>query len=238
MYRILLAAAFLVVIPTLALAAPCVPGTVANYVGLDAGGCQIGASTFFNFEGLASFAGGTPINPSQVLVAPSINALGPRLDFNLASSANANQLFGIAIGFSISGSPLTGAALSMVGAAATGNGVVTAVEDICRGGVFSSNPSNCTTSGHVTLVTAQDSFGPTGPDAQIFPITSFFDVFVDIAIDGGPSGTARLGTAGGPPGTVTSQFVAPEPASISLIGFGLVSLWALGRRRKYRNPIR
>ncbi len=232
MQRILLAAAFLVVIPSLALAAPCVPGTVTNYVGLGASGCQVGAFTFFNFEGLPSFSGGTPVSPALVQVAPSINAVGPRLDFSLTSSASANQLLGIAIGFSISGSTLNGAVLSMVGAAATGNGVVTAVEDICRGGVFTSDPSNCTTSGQVTLVTAQDSIGPTGPDAQKFPITSFFDVFVDIAIDGGPSGTARLGAAAGPPGTVTAQFATPEAASISLIGIGLLSIWAFARCRK------
>src|SRR4029079_3251123 len=179
-----------------------------------------------------SFSGGTAISPAAVQVTPSINALGPRLDFSLSSNASANQLLGIAIGFSISGSTLNGTALSMLGAAATGTGVVTAVEDICRGGVFASNPSNCATSGQVTLITAQDAIGPTGPDAQKFVIGSFFDVFVDIAVDGGPGRTARLGTAGGPPGTVTAQFATPEAASISLIGIGLLSLWAFARCRK------
>jgi hypothetical protein len=237
MQRIVLAAAFLVLIPSFALAAPCVPGTVTNYVSLGSGGCQIGVFTFFDFVGLPSFAGGVAISPSAVQVTPTINALGPRLDFFLTGSAAAGQLFGIAIGYSISGGLLNGATLSMAGSAATGDGVVTAVEDICRGGTFVSTPPFCNGSGQLTLITVQDAIGPTGPDSQKFVVSSFFDVFTDIAIDGGLSGTARLGAAGGPPGSVTNQFAAPEPASVSVLGIGLLSLWVLARYRNKRQPM-
>jgi hypothetical protein len=233
MFRLLLAAALVIILPSFVLAAPCTPNSMSNYISLGAGGCQIGSSTFFSFEGFPSFSGGTSVSPTLVLVTPTDSAIGPRLDFSLSGNAGSNTLLGIAIGYSIAGSPLSGAALTLTNAAATGNGVVTVVEDICRGGTFASDPSNCSTPAPASLVVAHDSSGPTGPDSRIFAANSFFDVFVDIAIDGGPSGTATLGTPGSPAGTVSNQFTraaVPEPESITLVGTGVLALWAMRRR--------
>jgi hypothetical protein len=233
-HKYVFAVALVVVVPSLAVAAPCLPGTVAGYTGLGAAGCQIGASTFFDFLALPSFSGGTAINPSLVLVAPSDTASGPRLDFLFTGSASANQILGIAIGYSISGSPLSDAILSLSGAAASGDGVVTVVEDICLGGLFASNPSNCSTPSPVTLVVAQDSTGPTGPDTRTLHISSFFDVFFDLTLDGGLSGTATMGTPGAGNGTATGQYTraaVPEPATVSLLACGLLALLACGHRR-------
>jgi hypothetical protein len=215
------------------MAAPCGTNSLATYITLGAGGCQIGGNTFFDFGAGPSFAGGTAISPSLIQVVPSDLASGPQLNFQFNGTASSPQLLGIAIAYSISGSALNGAFLSLTGASASDEGVVTVVEDICRGGTFATNPSNCSTPSPVTLVTAQDSTGPTGPDTRAFTVNSFFDVFVELTLDGGPSGTATMGIPGDGPGTATSQFTraaVPEPTTFSLVGCGLLALWALRQR--------
>jgi PEP-CTERM motif-containing protein len=67
----------------------------------------------------------------------------------------------------------------------------------------------------------------TTPD---FALTSFFDVFTEIAVDGGLDGSASLGTVTTEFGFVPTQ-VIPEPTSFLLLGSGLV---AVLRRRKER----
>ena len=114
----------------------------------------------------------------------------------------------------------------MAGSAATGDGVVTVIEDLCLGSTFVSNPANCLNPPAVSLVIAQDFLGPTGPDTTPLPPgTSFFDVFADITIDGGLSGSASLNN-------VTTQFVVPEPSTVLLLGSGLVALFMARARMR------
>ena len=75
MFRLLLAAALVVVLPSFVLAAPCTPNSVSNYISLGAGGCQIGSSTFFSFEGLPSFSGGTAVVPDPTRCLASQSAI-------------------------------------------------------------------------------------------------------------------------------------------------------------------
>jgi hypothetical protein len=232
MRKLLLAAVYVVSVPSLGAAAPCGTDTLLNYVGLGAGGCEIAGATFFDFGSAASFSGGTEISAADVSVVPVTLATGPRLDFLVTGSAGPSDLLGIVIGYSVAGLSFSGASLEMTGSAAAPDGVVTVVEDLCLGDVFVVDPSGC--GGDLrSLIAAHDSLGPTGPYSESFS-ASLFDVFVDIAIDGGLDGFASLGDTSGP-GTVSTAFTAatavPEPSVISLLAPGVLGLWALRRRR-------
>jgi len=59
-----------------------------------------------------------------------------------------------------------------------------------------------------------------------FQVDSFFDVFFEVSVDGGPFEPQDQGTA-------HTRFVTPEPTSMTLMGVGLLAL-GLWRRRKRR----
>jgi hypothetical protein len=222
--RLLLALVMIVGLPGIGWAVPCASDSLLAYVNLGAGGCEIGGATFFDFSAGASFFGGEAIDPTEVTVTPT--ALG--LVFSLVANAGQGDLLGVAVGYSVSGLQFQSSLLSMENAAASGDGAVLVVTDLCLEGNFVTDPSNCDAPPSLSMITAQDFLGPTGPDTEDFGPVSFFDVFTDIVIDGGFGGSASLG-APGAPGTVTNQFKAaavPEPATILLLGSGLLVLLA------------
>jgi hypothetical protein len=233
MRKLLLAAAFVVSVPSLGAAAPCGTDTLLTYVGLGASGCEVAGATFSGFSSAGSFFGATEISAADVSVVPVTLATGPRLDFLLTGTAGPGDLLGIVIGYSVTGLSFSGASLEMTGSAAGPDGVVTVVEDLCLGDVFVVDPSGCFGGDRRALIAAHDLLGPTGSDSESFS-SSFFDVFVDVTIDGGLVGFASLGDTSRP-GTVSTAFTAatavPEPGVISLLGPGLLGLWAVGRRR-------
>jgi hypothetical protein len=61
----------------------------------------------------------------------------------------------------------------------------------------------------------------------LFQISSFFDVFVDLSIDGGVTWTPPTNSS-----HVTLVESIPEPATVLLIGFGLAALGSARRLRK------
>jgi hypothetical protein len=240
--RTLLMVAFVVLAtPALSLALPCVPNSLQNYI-LLAAGCEIDGASVFGFGSGPSFAGGTAIDPSTITVVPEVLLQGIRLNFLMTASAGPGDITGTAIGYSLGGLSFTNALLSVNGSSALGDGVMTAILDLCQDDVFVSDPSNCLNPPPVTLVFAHDFlFGPTGPDQK--PVTaSSLAVFLDITVDGGLAGAAALGGAGGP-GTVINEFTAssvpqiPEPSTVVLVGSGLLAFW-VGRRyrRTQRKP--
>ena len=53
MKRALLVTLIYLLLPTSAFAASCLPGSLASYVALGGGGCNIGTALFFNFDAAA-----------------------------------------------------------------------------------------------------------------------------------------------------------------------------------------
>jgi hypothetical protein len=96
--------------------------------------------------------------------------------------------------------------------------VVTAVQDLCLEGTVDAFLL-CSGTGLPSLILYHIEGDSLTTDSNGFGPSSFFDVFVDITIDGGPAGTASLD------GTVTSQFtpeqaVIAEPATVLLNDLG------------------
>ena len=124
------------------------------------------------------------------------------------------------------------ATLALSGSDASSDGVVTAVQDLCLGGTFGADPTTCS-GALLSMTVLEDELGPIGP-SQLFLGSSFFDVFVDITIDGGTFGSAELD------GTVRNQYtsdqVIPEPTSLLLIGSGLAGLASRPFRRPRHAP--
>jgi hypothetical protein len=205
---------------------PCAPGTLQDYIDLAPGGCAIGVVTFTNFETAPGQNFATPIDPAAVQVTPGGSPSLPRLTFTVDQSADAGELFELFFRFNALASILSGDAMLLGPASATEDGVVIASQDICPGGAFAgSTPLGCP-GVPSSLITFAAEFGSSNSDsAQFAPPTNFFDIFVDLVIDGGTSGTAHLESA------AVQISAVPEPATVLLVGTFLGGL-ALRRLRQ------
>jgi hypothetical protein len=227
MRTLVLVAVMMLGIPAVGTAAPCVPDSLAAYILLGSGGCAIGSATVNDFSIDVFDPLATPIDGADILVTPSAIAGGFRLDFGLDQEAAAGEFFDAVVGYSVTAPSLGSARLTMTDSAVEPDGVVTGVEELCLGDVFLVDPTTCffgTPAGPLIVIdigidqelAAEMAFGP----------ASFFDVFTEIAIDGGSAGVARLGTISN---EFTTAATVPEPSSLLLVGGAL-----LGFARRYR----
>jgi len=198
----------------------CVPGTLSDYFALS-DGCTVGTFQYQNFAQLTTQpAGSSPISPDAVQVMPVASGLA----FGVDVSASAGELLEILFGYDVTGSGIAGARLSLSGASAAGDGVVTAVKNVCEGGSFDpGDVTGCSGTGDALIAVALDGLEDLNQSLTIFPIVAMLGVVDDIAVDGGLDGSASLR------GSVTNQFVAganpvPEPASAVLVASGILGL--------------
>jgi hypothetical protein len=224
------AAALVLITPAVVEAGPCVPNSLAAYIALGTAGCSVGSATINDFSINVFDPHALPIAAANIFVTPVELGDGLRLDFGVTQNATAGQFFDATIGYSLSAVGSTSALLTVHGATATPDGVVTAVEDVCLGGTFVSNVTNCSAVKLSSLIAFQDGFGDSGlTDQKLFTPRSFLDVFTEIAIDAGTKGTAGLN------GIVSNEFRTagpmpiPEPSTVFLLGAGL--LYLVRRRR-------
>jgi hypothetical protein len=216
MRKLVLALGLVIVWPSGSQAAPCVIGTLADYLSPGFTGCQLGPATISPFLTTAA-------TPGDITVTPDAGALA--FDFGL--DLTAPPFTTVAFQYSLSGVSLNRADLSFTGASATGDGVVSAIEFLCFGGTFFplAAPFGCDPLNVDSLAVVQLESVGTSPDTLEFAPNSFFDVFVEITVDPGLFGTASLD------GTVRTAFAGvPEPSALLLVGSGLAA-W-LGRRKR------
>jgi hypothetical protein len=231
MRKILLALVGWFVLGGTAAATPCLPDSLAGYIGLGAAGCTVGSSTFGDFASLPVPNAATPIDPATVTVSPVGAGSGVGFDFLLNSIAGAGQFFDILIGYDVSGPAVQSASVLLGSPAASGDGVVTAVTDLCAGGFFASGPGSCTGTslpGLIAFVTATDA---ELSSQRMGPFTMPLGVVTDIGVDGGLTGSAALISAGNRFGLATP---VPEPSSlaVAVLGFVLVMGFDQARRRR------
>ena len=209
-----------------AFAAPCATGSLEDFIGLGAAGCEFGVVTFSGFELVPGQNGATIISSTEVQITPGGSGFNPTLSFGFTNpTANASELLESIFRFSVSGSPLAGATLGLAGAV-TGDGLVTSVLNVCAGGFFSGlAPDICSGTAGVAI-TSLDANNQQLTDSTGPFFTSFFDVFVDLTLDGGPSGTATLTSS-----TLTIAAV-PEPSAAYLLAAGMAVLAGIKARRK------
>ena len=225
----LLAAVTLFLAAGAANASPCVSGSLADYIALGSGGCSIGDKTLSDFSAASFLTGAAAIDAANVNVAAVGGAFNFGLDFSLTpnapSLAGPTQLLDILLGYHVTGSSLIGASLGLGNSAATGDGAVTVVTNVCANGLFSPNllcngPSNA---GLLAVTTESLSFPF---DSAPLTISSFFDVFTELTLDGGFAGSASLN------GVVSNRFSIPAPDTLALLSVAMFGLIAVMRRRK------
>lgn len=205
-------------------ASACLPGTLETYVNLGSAGCELGNVLFANFAPEPGQTAATPIDPAQVQVAPGSAPFAPILLFELNASTGAGEILESFFRFDASGFPAR-ASIALNSPSAAGDGAVTGVLNVCPDGMFAPDmPTGCTTSPAGTVVFAIDQSAFLS-DSLTLPASGFFDVFVDLTIDGGLAGSASLASAS------VGVSSIPEPSALLLVAAGLGALGKLRARR-------
>ena len=199
------------------MAAPCVNGTLQSYINLGAAGCSVGIVDYQSFTIVPGQNFATVINPASVTVTPGGSLLNTTLRLGLNQTAEANQLFDLIFRVRAVGN-LTGASAMLGTPTATGDGVSTAVLEVCPGGNFMGmSPSGCST-GAQTAIAFADAIGPNTLTDNVAAKASFFDIFFDVSIDGGTAGRATLASA------TLGVNAVPEPSTMLLMALGLAAM--------------
>src|SRR5262245_32770846 len=123
-------------LPTAAVAAPCIPGSLASYVALGAGRCNIGTALFDNFVDLPRLLRATPILDSASLVNPITAPGAPGVRFQVNDATGPNHIFERRIGFTLSGPGFLGSQLGLLGSVVSDDGANTAIVNGCLGAAF------------------------------------------------------------------------------------------------------
>jgi hypothetical protein len=225
---VLFAAAIVFVLSGRAQAAPlCGADSLTNYLSL--GSCSIGGATFSNFSlvtPLPTGAAAVPTNSVIVLPFNTTTSVGFQFLFDVTSTSF--QLNELLFGYLASAAGFTDATISIPGATATGDGGVTAVQDLCIGGAFTPGSlSGCSAMQDANIAFAIDG-DQSLSETLSFASVPLLGIVNDIAVDGGLNGNAAL--AGGFTNSFTVTSPVPEPATVSLVAAGIV--WLMRRRRQ------
>ncbi len=209
-----------------AFAGSCVTNTYDNYVGPPSISCTITDKTFSNF--FYSTSGSDHLPPNEITVTPVTTPYDPGLLFAAPWSVSSLHTQDSLLGFTVqvtSGSALiTDLSLLIFGAGVTGTAMVSVVETYCLGDTFSDMCKNGTTG---TLMTYINGSSSKLSDQVYFKGVSEVDVMKDIMLKGGDNGSAVLSG-------VENQFSEiPEPASLAILGSGLIGMGGLLRKRLF-----
>jgi PEP-CTERM motif len=209
-------------------AGPCLPDSLQGYLNL-ASPCTLGGADFGDFDLLAGQNGATPINPALIQVTP---LGGPLIGFQFTvnQDAGGGDLFESIFSYTASLATFSTAQLLMAGATATGDGVVTVVEDVCVGSLFGPGISGCPAGAQRTNIVFAIEGDSDNSESAVFPPNTFLNVVNDLAVDGGLAGTASVASFTNLFAAAPAQTVVPEPATGLLLAAGLGVVWRRARR--------
>lgn len=218
-------------------AALCASDTLASYIALGAAGCTISGVTLSNFTQPALLSTATPIAPTDVTLTPIANPGEFGLAFSTGSGINAGSgdLYELWFGFKASGgSGFTSNTITLATPSVTGDGVITIVEQKCLEGTYDASSGFCASGPEVLQIVFADSLDSELQQTANFAVASFFDVFIDLVVDGGLEGTAELGTQLGEFRSNADAASVPEPATLALLGLALLAMVTFHRHRLRR----
>lgn len=228
--RSLLAIGFLALSPAAA-AAPCIAGSLFDYIAL-AMGCEIGAIQFTGFQAFADLPeDAVPIAPADIDVTPVNSATNPGFTFDVDAAATSGAILSALFSFQVIGGP--GAAL--IGAQAilsgtfTGDGAAILVEDLCLDGLFAMPLINCSSANTANLINLIDANVSFTDESTSFDPVQLLDVFANPIIDAGLSGTASIVSATLLFATNVSAVSEPSAPALVLLA-GALALFAFRRR--------
>ena len=228
MKTLLLSACFAVLSCTAILGTPCAPGNLQTFSNLGTMGCQVETVQFINFTILPGQTVATPIDPAQVQVTPGGTALNPTLLFTLNKTANAGEVFESVfqiLSFRFferhidrSDIPQQRRVMAQLPRFSTCAPMAPSRVVLRLAARLRPQASMRSRLDQSSLLS----------DSASFAVAKSLDVFVDLTIDGGLSGSATLDSA-----TVGFSSV-PEPSAGLLVVLGLSAFGILrGRRRMF-----
>jgi hypothetical protein len=199
-------------------------GTYATLQSL--GSCTIGDKDFSGFTYSDSAVGAVPVAPSDLtytVMDSGPSAIG--FLFGVALTAGPSAVNDLGVGYTVTGSDITDATVTMAGLAIGAGSSATIAETICPGHTV----AGCSSS--LPLSTYAIGGGPSKmTDTVTFGGVSTLGVLKDVDVLGGPgTGFASISLF---TDTVSQGTTAPEPGFYGLLAAGMGAILMFARRRK------